>query len=194
MMTRFLCVLLLLVFMCSCKNKEEQQNEQERFFPVLSFLKSQVAHVDTSMYRIIKVVRRVSGNDTSFVKREEFRKEAKDFLDLPDISSKKLKDDYKETQLYDQDLDQVILNYMPKEDDAEITRQEVVIKPDPGGDKVQSIFVNTVKNSAQERTQKIMLWEVDKKFRITTSVQKANKEESTQTIEVIWNDFAPQQQ
>lgn len=193
MMTRFLCVLLLLVFMCSCKNKEEQQNEQERFFPVLSFLKSQVAHVDTSMYRIIKVVRRVSGNDTSFVKREEFRKEAKDFLDLPDISSKKLKDDYKETQLYDQDLDQVILNYMPKEDDAEITRQEVVIKPDPGGDKVQSIFVNTVKNSAQERTQKIMLWEVDKRFRITTSIQKANMPESTETVEVIWNDFAAPQ-
>ncbi|HZF64664.1 MAG TPA: hypothetical protein VEZ55_09270 [Chitinophagaceae bacterium] len=192
-MTRFLCVLLLLVFMCSCKNKEEQQNEQERFFPVLSFLKSQVAHVDTSMYRIIKVVRRVSGNDTSFVKREEFRKEAKDFLDLPDISSKKLKDDYKETQLYDQDLDQVILNYMPKEDDAEITRQEVVIKPDPGGDKVQSIFVNTVKNSAQERTQKIMLWEVDKRFRITTSIQKANMPESTETVEVIWNDFAAPQ-
>jgi hypothetical protein len=145
------------------------------------------------MYRIIKVVRRVSGNDTSFVKREEFRKEAKDFLDLPDISSKKLKDDYKETQLYDQDLDQVILNYMPKEDDAEITRQEVVIKPDPGGDKVQSIFVNTVKNSAQERTQKIMLWEVDKRFRITTSIQKANMPESTETVEVIWNDFAAPQ-
>src|SRR5688572_16082441 len=108
------CVILL--SLVSCNNKKNiPSDENASFFPVLSFIKSQVAHVDTSVYRIIKVTKVDSLIDTSFLKREEFKEAAKDFLNLPDISSDRLKDDYKETELYDQDLEQVVLNYMPSE-------------------------------------------------------------------------------
>jgi hypothetical protein len=185
------CVILL--FLVSCKNKKSTtSDENASFFPVLSFIKSQVAHVDTSVYRIIKVTKVDSLIDTSFLKREEFKEAAKDFLNLPDISSDPLKDDYKETELYDQDLEQVVLNYMPSEAGEEITRQEVLIKPDPNGDKVKSIFVNQSIPKEDSTINKILFWEVDKKFRVVTTVQKENAKERTEVVEVVWNDFPSQ--
>src|ERR671912_557113 len=135
----FLISILLIV---SCKNKKTTEEKEAAFFPVVSFIQSQVAHVDTSVYRIIKIVKKDSTADTLYLKREEFREAAKDFLNIPDISGDDLKNDYTETKLFIEDLGQVALNYMPKEPNKEITRQEVMIKSDADGDKVQSIFIN----------------------------------------------------
>jgi hypothetical protein len=180
------------LFLISCKNKKTAGTEEPStaYFPVLSYIKSQVAHVDTSMYRIIKVVEKDSTTrDTIYLKREEFKQAAKDFLSIPDISSDDLKDEYTESKIYDPDLESAVLNYMPKEPDKEITRQEVMIKPSTDGDKVQSIFISRVTNTEDSTVQKILFWEVDKKFKIVTLVQKSNTPEKKTTEEVIWNDF-----
>ncbi len=145
--------------------------------------------MDTSVYRIIKIVKKDSTADTIYLKREEFRDAAKDFLTIPDISSGDLKDKYTETELFVEDLDQVALSYMPKEPDKEITRQEVMIKSGPDGDKVQSIFINQVINNKSGSTQKILFWEVDKMFRVITLTQLPDTPETKETIEVKWNDF-----
>jgi hypothetical protein len=185
----FYLLLIGALLILSCKNKKTNPQDESSFFPVLSFIKSQVAHVDTSVYRIIKVVKTDSTYDTTYLKREEFREAAKDFLSIPDISSDELKDDYTETKLFIQDLDQVALSYMPKKPDKEITRQEVMIKPDGDGDKVQSIFINRINNSKKGSVHKILFWEVDKQFKIVTLTQLPDQPEKTETVEVIWNNF-----
>ena len=187
----FFILLIGALFVGSCNDKKENKNEKN-FFPVLSFIKSQVAHVDTSVFRIIKIVKKDSISDTTYLKREEFREAAKDFLTIPDISDKDLRDEYTETELFVEDLDQVALNYMPKEPNKEITRQEVMIKAGPDGDKVQSIFINRVINNKSGSIQKILFWEVDKQFRVITLTQLADSPETKETIEVKWNDFSSQ--
>ena len=187
----FYILLISTLFFISCKNKKHVAEEPAgNYFPVLSFIKSQVANVDTSLYRIIKVVQKDSAaSDTTYLKREDFKEAAKDFLSIPDISSGDLKDQYTETKLFDADLERAVLNYMPKEPDKEITRQEVIIKPNQDGDKVQSIFINRVNSNKDSTVQKILLWEVDRKFKIVTLVQKPNVPEKKSTEEVIWNNF-----
>ena len=184
----YLSISTLLFF--SCKNNEKKEDGDSSFFPVLSFLKSQVAHVDTSLYRIIKIVKKDSTADTTYLKREQFREAAKDFLSIPDVSSSDLKDEYTETKLFVEDLDQVALNYMPKEPDKEITRQEVMIKSNSDGDKVQSIFIDRIINNRNGSIHKILFWEVDKQFRVITLTQLPDKPETKETIEVKWNDFS----
>ena len=191
MKSGFFILLIGALFVASCNDKKENKNEKN-FFPVLSFIKSQVAHVDTSVFRIIKIVKRDSIADTSYLKREEFREAAKDFLTMPDISSEELRDEYTETELFVEDLDQVALNYMPKEPNKEITRQEVMIKAGPDGDKVQSIFINRVINNKSGSIQKILFWEVDKQFRVITLTQLPDSPETKETVEVKWNDFSSQ--
>lgn len=184
--------LLSTFIILSCKNKKannEEHDTEPSFFPVASFIKSQVAHVDSSVYRIIKIARKDSTADTTYLKREEFREAAKDFLSIPDISSDRLKEEYTETKLFDEDLKQVVLNYMPKEPDKEITRQEVMIQPSNEGDRVKSIFIDRINSNEDSSVHKILFWQVDKRFRTVTITQAPNKPEKKETIEVIWNDF-----
>jgi hypothetical protein len=47
----------------SCKSKKEGE-EPTNYFPVLSFLKSQVTNVDTSLYQIIKIQKEKNSKPT----------------------------------------------------------------------------------------------------------------------------------
>ena len=178
--------LILLLFSCKTKKKEEDVTAQ--FFPVLSFLKSQVAHVDTSLYRIIKITTVGSTTDTVYIPRENFKKEAKDFLAIPDITSEDLKEDYKETELYDESMQSVILSYLPTDEDAEIRRQEVIIQPSPQeGDKVKTIFIDRQMEEGKNSIRKNMLWQVDKRFQVTTITLARDGKEKVEKLQVIWN-------
>ena len=122
--------LAILIIVASCKNKAATENEEEEFFPALSFIKSQVANVDTSLYSITKIVKKDGVADTTYIKREAFKDEAKDFLSIPDISSDKLKEAYTQSRVYDAVLERVVLNYSPKVKGKEILQQDITIVPD----------------------------------------------------------------
>ena len=75
--------LFTILFYCSCKQKKND------VFPAIDFIKGQIANVDTSVYRILKLVPMTDSTyDTTYVKREDFKRLAKDFLETPDISKK----------------------------------------------------------------------------------------------------------
>lgn len=182
----------ILVYLCfsaslmtGCKNNKE---DTQKNFPVLSLIKSQVAHVDTSLYQIIRITKIDSTADTTYLKREEFRSAAKDFLELPDLTDKKFKKDYSENRLFDESLNRVILTYLPQNEDLEIQRQEILIMPGNGGeDKVRSIIFDVQKSTPDRIVIKRMLWLVDESFQIVTITQNNNRPDSIITTEVIWN-------
>ncbi len=183
---RWLSFLLFLLF-ASCTSKKNQKTTDDHFFPVASFLKSQVAAVDSSLNGIVKVLTVYGLSDTQFIKREEFRIYAQDFLTLPDLSSDNLSDNYIETKLYDEELKTVVLNYTPKDQNAEIRRQEVLIKPnDQGADEVQSIYTEQVLESGDSTVQKRLTWHVDERFEIVTIVQEENAPEQIKILRLNW--------
>lgn len=188
------CLLFLVaISVLSCRSKKEDE-ENKSFFPVLSFIKSQVAEVDTSVYPIFKIVTVDGLSDTVYIKREEFRQYANDFLTMPDISTKKWDDDYLETKLYDEDLKRVILNYMPKDVNEEIRRQEVMIEPgQQSEDKVRTIIIDRVVMNKDSTVQKNMLWQVDKHFQVVTVTNKKNQPEKIEKLKVVWNKLSPDQ-
>lgn len=187
-MNKLICLLLpFLLF--ACKNEETEQQENESFFPVLSFLKSQATQVDTSLYQIMKIEKTGAQADTSFIKREEFKIYARDFLSIPDITNKDLKDDYTETRLFDQALERVLLSYTPKKPDAEIRREDITIQPTETGDKVKTIFIDRYMVNDDSTVHKKMLWQVDKRFQIVTSISRPKQPEQIKTVEIVWNDF-----
>jgi hypothetical protein len=178
----------LLVF-AGCKEKETEK--KEGFFPVLSFIQSQVADIDTSLYSIKKIIIYDSAHaDTSWVKREEFRGLARDFLELPDLNSKKLSKLYTEEKQFDENLNRFYLFYKPVHaEKAEIQNQQVIIKPDIAtGDKVLSIIVEKGISNKDSSVQKTMLWQVDKSFQVTTMTQKPGQPETIHTMKISWNE------
>ena len=182
--------LLLILFACKQKNSNSDQHQKESFFPVLSFIKSQVAHVDTSLYPIKKIVFTDSTHsDTIFVPREEFRNLAKDFLESPDLTDKKYKSRYTEEKLFDETLNRVIISYKPQNPDKEeLQKQEVLIAPGPSGDKVNSIIIDRIIINKDSFLQKTMLWQVDKSFQVTTTAQKSSQPETITIMKVSWGE------
>jgi hypothetical protein len=187
----FLALITVLIVQCKDKNGDNDTNDASAPFPVLSYLQSQVKHVDTSLYSIVKISKAHGRLDTAYLRREDFEAAAHDFLSLPDISSKKLRKKYSETKLYDEDLKKVVITYAPKdkEDFDEITRQDVIIDPGEGAnDQVQTIYIETVLNKGDSTVQKRMTWNVDKDFQVIRITNKNNSPEDIQTTDVSWLD------
>jgi len=186
--TKLFLIGLFLLSVSSCKQKV--QVDKEKFFPVLSFLQGQVADIDTSLHRIYKLVYVDSLRiDTVYIHRENFREEAKDFMSIPDLSQSKYQDRYTEEKISDEMMNRVLLIYTPvSPDKEEIQRQEVLIKPDPAGDKVTNIIIHSVVNTKDSAVQKRLLWKMDQSFQVTTIKQLAGQPETTSTIKVVWNE------
>ncbi len=179
---------LLLLHFFSCKQKKT--NDKERFFPVLSFIQSQVVEIDTSLYSIRKFLTVDSLRaDTTYLQREQFKEAAKDFLSIPDISSSKYEDRYMEEKQFDETMNRVILTYTPlKPEKEEIQRQEVLIKPDPSGDKITNIIINRIVNTKDSSMQKRLFWKVDENFQVVTIKQLNGQPETTSTVKVVWGE------
>ena len=184
---------LLLVTLLSCKQKPKE--EEKKFISVLSLIEKQVAHIDTSLYAITKVVYTDSLHcDTTYIKREDFRTVAKEFLDIPDLSEKKVAKKYKEETLYDEMLNRVVITYAPINDgDEEIKKQELHVTPNVAtGDKVNNIIIKRVINNRDGYSQKDMLWQMDKSFQIVTTTRQPGQPEIITTTKVTWNEDSDQ--
>jgi len=188
MKTNSLLLAIFILILYSCGQKSEEK--QEDFLPALPFIQNDIIDVDTSIYPIMKIIRTDTlAADTSFVKREEFNDLAKDFLQIPDLAEKKYKKRFTEEKFYDQSLNTVIFTYRPEEPEKEeIQKQEILITPDPAGDKVKSIIIDIVFNYKDSSVMKRMLWQVNKSFQVSTTVQKAEPPGKTTTLKVVWNE------
>ena len=177
--------------MIGCKSKTKDKNKDVEFFPVVSFLKGQANHIDTSLYRIVKVETIDTISNTTYVKREDFKQYAKDFLELPDISSDKWKEDYEETKIFDDVLNSVILTYTTTEPDNEIQREDIMLEPAgaDGNSEVKTVIINKITNKGDSTVQKNMIWYVNKRFTIITKVDKKDQPQKIRKMEIIWNDF-----
>jgi hypothetical protein len=189
-MKSFFSGVLILVLLAACKHKKKTEDENGSFFSVVSYLRSQVKQIDTSLYRLIRIETVNNISDTLFIRREDFRSYAKDFLSIPDISSGDKKDDYQESNLYDDMLKSAVLNYTAKNPDDEIRRETVMLDQDPSGNSlVNTIIIDQLKTTKDSSVEKNMLWQVNKRFQVVTKSQLPGQPEKIRKLEVVWNDF-----
>lgn len=178
---------LLVLGACSGGKSSEEAVE---FFPVSSYLHSQVSHIDSSLYPLRQIVRRDGVSDTTFLHRVAFRKAAADFLAVPDIASEKWRDEYTETRHYDDMLKLAVFSYKPKDEDGPVLQQDVTIEPNATeGDAVRTIFINQIIDQGDSSVQKKMLWEVGRRFQVVTTVSRPGAADDVQTAEVWWGPY-----
>ena len=184
-------VLFLFFILASSACKSKKEEPEKKFISVLSLIESQVAHVDTSLYSIMKIEQTDSlPGDTTYIPREEFRAAAKDFLLIPDLSDKKVAKRYKEETLFDETINRVVITYTPKNAvNEEIQKQELLVTPNAAtGDKVNNIIINREISNRDSFMKQNMLWQMDKSFQVATTLQKPGKPEKTTTVKVTWNE------
>ena len=180
--------ILVLLAACGDKNKT---TETTGFISVKSLIEQQVAHVDTSLYSIIRIsFRDTSHYDTAYIPRENFRQEARDFLDIPDLADPKVAKRYREeTPQYDEQLNRVIITYRPIDMEKEtVKKQEILVTPASAtGDRINNVLLLREISNRDSFMKQDMLWIFDRSFQITTTTQKPGQPEVTTVTRVIWN-------
>jgi len=128
--------------------------------------------------------------DTEYIRREQFRELARDFLSLPDLADAKTGKRFTEEKHYDETMNRVMINYRPKDPaKEEIQKQDVLITPNPAvGDRISSIITEKVVSNRDGYIQQNLLWRADKSFQVVTILQKPGQPETTTNIKVIWNE------
>src|SRR5690242_13957513 len=122
-MIKYAWILLLGMTVLACKQKEKEPEKD--FISALSIIKGQVAHVDTSLYPIMRIeIIDSLHSDTVFIPREEFAAAAKDFLALPDLADKEVAKRFKEESLFDETINRFIVTYTPIDPGKELLQKQ----------------------------------------------------------------------
>lgn len=184
-------LLTSVIIFYSCKTKEKE--EEKRYVSITSLLKKEIEHVDTSLYSIIKIVSTDTAHiDTTYIPREKFAEEAKEFLEIPDFSDPKIAKRFKEENRYDSLMDRIILTYSPVDKTGEeVNKVELLVSTDimsDGNNKITNIIIEKGKTDRNGAYSTQMLWNLGKNFLITHSTQKPAEAEKTTVTKVIWND------
>lgn len=181
---------------CGSKKSKEEKKETEPIFPVLSFIKGQISHIDTSFYQIMElVVVDSTRTDTNYIAREQVHALAADFLNIPDLEQKEFQDRYKQEKIMDETINRVMIIYTAIDPTKElIKRQELQVTPDPetGVSKVHNIIIDYEKDYKDSVITRKLMWQADKSFQVTIFKQVPGQPEQIVTRKITWNEN-PQQ-
>lgn len=184
---------LLLFFLAGCKAKKKADTPVANFF-VSDYIKGQVAVLDTVRRPFVKIETTGERHDTATVTAAEAKTLARDFLNLPDISSDKLRDDYEVSHLYDDLQEAFIFTYITKEAHP-VQREDVTVEPQPnarGQNDIRSVYADYWTTEGTASVRKNMLWEANKSFQVTTTTDAPGAAQRIKRITVIWNGFEGQ--
>ncbi|MGZ5286898.1 MAG: hypothetical protein ACXWV0_09555 [Flavisolibacter sp.] len=189
-MNKWTTILLLFMLSFGCKSKKKVElKDTSAYFPVSNYLQSEIKRLDTSMYRFIKIETVNGKSDTTDISREDIRKYAADFLNIPNLRDAETGSDYDEMVSYDSLAGRVFMSYTAYDKDVEVVKQDVSIEPGFGAveDKVKTIYVEKIKEEDDVVTEKKMLWDTNRYFNIRTIIQKKNAAEQILNLKIEWN-------
>jgi hypothetical protein len=187
-MNKWFFCLLLAPGLISCKSKKKEEEKSGEFFSVLSLIQSQVKKVDSSAARIRKIEKNGAVADTVVISREEFRRYARDFLMIPDISTPERKKLYEESKGPDKSTNSILYTYTTKDPDQEVRRETVMFEPDSSGIAQLSVIIIDLMNSNGDSTViKNMVWYVDRSFHVITKTSKDTGPEQVRSVMVKWD-------
>lgn len=176
---------LIAILFAACREKKEAK--QEPPISVLSIIKGQLNHLDTSLYGITQYETADNTTDTIYPKRDEIRSIAAPFLSLPEIADKDYYKNYTEEKVIDAQQETLNITTTAKNDNAEIQKQIIVIAlADVSSGKVQSIFIDRYITSKDSTVEQKLFWELDQYFSIRNIIEKENQPEKIRFTKLVW--------
>lgn len=166
--------ILVLVFIFSCNSAEEEKpfvQQDQKFYPIEAFLKSELTTLDSSPVALFYIVNRDGRTDTSIIDKKLLHEQARELTE-PDISKDPLKAKYKETVFMDETINSVTLSYVTEDPAESIRKVEVFVHPDT--EKVKYVYVEKIKMSGDSSIEKKMIWTTGKYLQINSAITPKN--------------------
>ncbi len=166
----FILLLVPILYCWSCgqgDNTTKTSGEQKEFYPVKSFIREELALLD-SLPVAISLYRDIAGKaDTNIMDMAAFRRIA-EAVGEPDISQDPLRKGYRETVYMDATLNLVTMSYRPADASATVQKTDVYI--DPATEKVKSIYIEKQLSEANSSIVQKIVWSAGRQLQVTTLV------------------------
>jgi hypothetical protein len=185
--------MLLICWACSDSKPDKKATaaparvEKKNYFPVLDYLKSEVAFVDSFPLGIVKYRSDRGKKDSAFIKTAEFDSLAREFL-APDLDSAGFEENYSESSFLDQTSQSLTFTYSAINPRNRVKRVDVLATPDPAMDKVKSIYIEKSYSSGDTSFTKKMYWKAKKNFQIISIWQTPNQPAQSSQMKVVWDN------
>ncbi|MEO6962010.1 MAG: hypothetical protein ABIY90_08590 [Puia sp.] len=185
--SRIMHFVLPFVLCCACHDKPETPPVQKDYFPVLDYLESEIAGVDSLPSKMTEYITRNGKTDSAILTLTAFNKLAAGFL-LPGLDSNRFEKRFEENSFLDQTTNLLSFTYSTKDTSYGLRRVDVLAIPDPAGtDKVKSIYLESSALHGDTLILSKMFWNSGKSFSIIHIYQPAHGEAVTSQTKVVWN-------
>jgi hypothetical protein len=163
-------IIVFLYFAGSCGQSVEPEKtaaEQQDFYPVLSFIRQELALLDSLPVAITRYRVQEGDTDTSILDKTEFRRIAES-VGEPDISRDPLRKGYTETVYMDATINLLTMSYRTKEASATVQKTDVYI--DPATEKVKSIYIEKKLSETNSTVLQKIIWSAGRQLQITSVI------------------------
>lgn len=185
-MQKLIFFLALSVSLLSCASSDTGKDKPE-FIDVASYLKGQLAYMDTIPFAFEKTVLRDSVyTDTSFLTKQQVKEIVLAFLP-EEMEKKNFQKLYAETSFADASTNFITLTYEPEEKkDLPVQRIDVYVNPET--QEIAKLFMVRKKDTRDSSLTQQLLWKHNKSCKLITTVYKANEQEKVLSEKINWND------
>jgi hypothetical protein len=160
----------------------------EKFFPIASYLQSEIRYVDSTPLAILKRETVNNRTDSAFLTPAAFHALASSFL-VPELDETNLEKNYTESSFGDKTTGYLSFTYAPKDKEhAALRRVDVVVAAGEGFDKVKSIYLERATRASDTLVMKKMYWQARHSFLVITSLQLPGKTAEVRQLKVVWNN------
>jgi hypothetical protein len=189
--TGILSLTLIFLFQ-ACHEKSANQEppakeEKKNFFPVADYLRSEISYVDSLPLGIMKYDIEPGKRDSGYIKTNEFDNLAKEFLP-EELTDSLFSKDFTETSFLDQTTQSITFTYAPINGSNSLRRVDVLASPNPGFEKVKSIYLEKTINKKDTTVVKKMFWKAKRSFQVITITQAGNQPAISSQLKVVWDD------
>lgn len=189
----------ILLFSTSCSNKQKENTAEINtqinsdttsigFFPVTSFLKGQMAELDSFPVTPLLVTTKQNKIDSLWLKKEAVKALLVPFIS-DEISENNLTAFFNVTKFKDQSVNAITFTYEPKSmlpDSIAIRHWDIYINPESG--KINKVYiVKSLHENGKSYTQQL-IWQTNKWAKITTILNKqGDKMELEKEEKLFWD-------
>ena len=182
------------IFFSACHSGEtappdvsNSSGDSVNIFPVTSFLKAQLRSLDTLPVTPLRTLTRNGKTDSTWLKREDIRKEATPFLS-PEIDSATMYPLFTEKSFLDETINAFTFSYDPKgklPDSVHLIHWDVYMNPQTKS--IQRIYMVKEASEGPRTVTTQLTWLTGKWYSIRTITEIAGQQPQVQEEKMIWN-------
>ena len=191
---------IFLLFTCSiaaCKNKEQStppsgseavpnDKEPKSYLPIASFINEDIRNVDAFAAGILLKTKTGQKTDSFFIKPEEFKNIAREFL-VPDLDSSIFYNEFSEESIADQASQTINFIYTSRSDKTILRKAIVYATPSQANYKISRIYMEKQNQSGDTTIIQKLTWKIKQYFIITEIRQTSQGLNSVITRKATWD-------